>query len=193
MIVGDGPAVMHYLTKRSLRVEQIDSHSGCSCSLFPLVNQLATLLVRDLFGDTDGFPDELPDASASLPRWPEVRIFSMALPSTYQYRIKREILPLCDLSLFFTVQHYLGRANKQCENSAKRMENQKMELKLDLKLITPIMIFSMLVNASDEETCLLIVYLFFYSRYIFNERSFCIKPDLDQSSERKQTRVNNLL
>jgi len=54
----------HYLTKRSLRVEQIDSQSGCSCSLFPLENQLATLLVRGLFGDTD----ELSDASASLPR-----------------------------------------------------------------------------------------------------------------------------
>jgi len=82
------PAMVHYLTKRSLRVEQIESQSDCSCSLFPLVNQLVTLLVRDLFGDTDGFPDELPDASASFPLWAEVRIFSMALPSTYYYQIK---------------------------------------------------------------------------------------------------------
>jgi len=78
---------MHYLTKRSLRVEQIDSQSGCSCSLFPLENQLATLLVSGLFGDTDSFPDELSDASASLPRWAEVRIFSMALPSTYRGKV----------------------------------------------------------------------------------------------------------
>lgn len=125
VIVGDGPAVVHYLTKRSLRVEQIESQSGCSCSLFPLVNQLATLLARDLFGDTADFPDELPDASASLALWPEVRIFSMALPSTYQYRIKREILPLRDLSLFFTMQYYFGRANKECENSAKN-ETKKL-------------------------------------------------------------------
>lgn len=101
VIARDGPAVMHYLTKRSLRVEQIESQSDCSGSLFPLVNQLATLPARDLFGDTDGFPDELPDASASFPLWPEVRIFSIALPSTYQYRIKRKILPLHDLTLFF--------------------------------------------------------------------------------------------
>jgi len=82
-------------------VEQIESQSDCSGSLFPLVNQLATLPARDLFGDTDGFPDELPDASASFPLWAEVRIFSMALPSTYRYRIKRKILPLHDLILFF--------------------------------------------------------------------------------------------
>lgn len=33
------------------------------------------------------------------------------------------------------------------------------------------MIFSMLVNAPDEETCLLIIHLFFYSRYIVNKNS----------------------
>lgn len=81
--------MVHYLTNRSLRVEQIESQSACSCSLFPLENQLVTLPVRDLFGDTDGFPDELPDISASFPLWVEVRIFSMALPSTC--RQEREV------------------------------------------------------------------------------------------------------
>ena len=108
VIARDSPAMVHYLTKRSFRVEQIESQSDCSCSLFPLVNQPATLLTRDLFGDTDAFPDELLEASASFPLWPEVRIFSMALPSTYQYQIKRKISFSCDLSLFYDVLYILN-------------------------------------------------------------------------------------
>lgn len=92
----------YYLTNRSFREEQIDGSqdSVCSWSLV-LENQLATLPDLGLFGDTEGLPLD-PDASVSFPLC-AVKIFSIALPNTYEQNCSYKFMNIMCLRIWMKI------------------------------------------------------------------------------------------